>query len=38
VCFLIIIIICQQIAGLQRFEWSHTGWIGDVDTIDVSVW
>ena len=31
------IIICQQVAGEQRFEWNHTDWIGYVATIEVFV-
>jgi len=28
------IIVCQQIAVLQRFEWNNPDWIGYVDTIE----
>jgi len=31
------IIVCQQIAVLQRCEWNHTDSIGYVDTIESAV-
>jgi len=32
-----VIIVCQQIAEPQWFEWNHSDWIGCVETIESAV-